>query len=73
MTLVQMKTGNIILGGTTTGIVTVASPMTATNTLTVGDLDVGRTCKMFMWYMETYHPKAIHEFKCIEDIEKGVS
>ena len=74
MSILQQKgTGNITIGGTSTGIVTVASPMYATARLTVDDMDVGRACKMFMWYMEAYHPKAIHEFKCIEDIEKGVS
>jgi hypothetical protein len=73
MSILQQKgTGNITLGGTTTGFVTVASPMQATTTLTVGDIDVGRACKMFMWYIEAYHPEAIHEFKCIEDIQKGV-
>ena len=70
MTVMQMKNGNITLGGNTTGLVTVASPMTATASLTVDGIDVGKAAKMFMWYIEAYHPEAMHEFKCIQDIEK---
>ena len=73
MSVTMMKgTGNITIGGATTGIVTVASPMQTTNKLTIGDLDIGRTCKMFLWYLQAYHPEAIDQFKAIEDIQRMV-
>ena len=73
MSVTMMKgTGNITLGGATTGIVTVASPMHTTNKLTIGELDVGRTVEMFLWWIETYHPEAMNEFKAIEDIKRSM-
>lgn len=61
---------NVVFNSNSTGNLTVTAPMHTTSKLTIGDMDVGRSLKMFMWYLEVYHPEVIHQFKCIEDIEK---
>ena len=33
-------------------------------------VDIARQVKMFMWWMQTYNPKAIEEFNAIEDIKR---
>ena len=34
------------------------------------ETDVGKATRMFMWWMQTYNPKAIEEFNAIEDIKR---
>jgi hypothetical protein len=54
---VARTTGDITLGGTTTGAVIVASPMQTTATLTVDDINVGETLKMFLFFIQSRHPE----------------
>lgn len=60
----------ITLGGNGTSTITMASPVTTTEKLTVGDIDVGQTLKMLVWFIQAYHPNVLEEFKAIEDIKK---
>ena len=67
-----MTTGlhGITLGGNGTSTITMASPVTTTEQLTVDDIDVGRSLRMLLWFIEAYHPNVLEEFKAIEDIKK---
>ena len=60
----------ITLGGNGTSTITMASPVTTTEKMTIGDIDVGRTLKMLIWFLEVHHPNVFEEFKAIEDIKK---
>jgi hypothetical protein len=39
--------------------------------LIVGDTDVGKAAKMFMWWMQTYHPEIEEQFNAVEDTKRG--
>lgn len=34
--------------------------------------DIGRAAKMFMWWMQTYHPELEFEFDAVEDTKRGI-
>lgn len=39
----------------------------------LGDItDMGRAAKMFMWWMQTYHPELEFEFDAVEDTKRGI-
>jgi KaiC/GvpD/RAD55 family RecA-like ATPase len=35
-------------------------------------VDLTKQIKMFMWYMQAYHPEAIEEFNAVEDIKRKI-
>jgi hypothetical protein len=39
----------------------------------VGEVtDIGKAAKMFMWYVQTYHPHIEHEFQAVEDTKENI-
>jgi hypothetical protein len=69
-TTMTTNLAGITLGGNGTSTITMASPVTTTEQLTVDDIDVGRSLRMLLWFIEAYHPNVLEEFKAIEDIKK---
>jgi len=63
--------GSLTLGGDSTSIVTVASPMQTTAKLTVDDINVGETLKMFLFFIQSRHPEVFKEYEAIERIKKS--
>lgn len=63
--------GSIILGGTTTTNIVANSPIQATAKLTVADIDVGQTLKLFLFFLQSRHPEVFDEFYAIEKIKKS--
>lgn len=35
-------------------------------------VDLTKQIKMFMWFMQVYHPEAIEEFNAVEDIKRKI-
>lgn len=70
-TAANISSGTITLGGNTTTSVTVNSPMVATDSLMLGDMDVGETLKMFLFYLQSRHPEVFEEYKAIKKIKES--
>lgn len=56
---------------------TFSTPVTITKgaSITVQDefgetTDVGKAAKMFMWWMQTYHPELEEQFNAVEDTKR---
>jgi len=66
-----LSSGSITLGGNTTTSVTVNSPMIATDTIWIGDVDVGENIQLFRFFLQTRYPEVFEEFNAIEKIKKS--
>jgi len=78
-----INNGNYTLTSTSTGVAwttpqtTVTAPLTITKegSILVQDdvgetTDVGKAAKMFMWWMQTYHPELEEQFNAVEDTKR---
>ena len=63
--------GSIILGGTTTASVLVNSPMQTTAKLTVGDIDVGQTLELLLFFLQSQYPDIVEQFNAIKKIKES--
>ena len=63
--------GSIILGGTTTTSVLVNSPMQTTAKLTVGDIDVGQTLELLLFFLQSQYPDIVEQFNAIKKIKES--
>ena len=74
--------GEYILSSSATGTAwtnTITAPVTLTKDglLEVEDAtgevtNIGRAAKMFMWWMQTYHPEIEEQFDAVEDTKRGL-
>jgi hypothetical protein len=71
VTMTNVGSGSITLGGSTTTKIKVESPMVATNSLMLGEVDVGESLKLFKFFLQSRHPEIFEEYEAIRKIKES--